>query len=434
MQGPNLLRFFKFLLIVVVLLVGFIAALFIASVEEQPLVVATSATQVNDAESVQELIAQIKQSVQDRTLDQQIPLTENQLNSLVGFLQRAKAQFHGQVNITPVASSISASYQLPPNPLGRYVNFSALVLPGEGLQLDEVRLGSIVLPGKNTLATLVWLADWWTDSDIASQFVQQIDSIRMFQGSMIIAMRPLDAFLRNLKELKRDIGEESELSVATAHYLRFLANLEVGRRPTAQSLGRYIQPLFAEALSRSSEDSADEENEAAIMALATYAGHHRFANFVGDVQPVPKRIAAPLKLPTLMNRGDLSQHCIFSAAIKVLSEQGLTAAIGEFKELMDRGAGGSGYSFVDLAADHAGVKFALVATDDKTAFLLRKLLAKSVSERTFFPETQGLPENLNKASFTQQFKQVDSPQYKELLNQIDQRIASLPMSQLKGSE
>ena len=69
MQGPNLLRFFKFLLIVVVLLVGFIAALFIASVEEQPLVVATSATQVNDAESVQELIAQIKQSVQDRTLD-----------------------------------------------------------------------------------------------------------------------------------------------------------------------------------------------------------------------------------------------------------------------------------------------------------------------------------------------------------------------------
>ena len=77
MQGPNLLRFFKFLLIVVVLLVGFIAALFIASVEEQPLVVATSATQVNDAESVQELIAQIKQSVQDRTLDQQIRSLHN---------------------------------------------------------------------------------------------------------------------------------------------------------------------------------------------------------------------------------------------------------------------------------------------------------------------------------------------------------------------
>ncbi|ABG38966.1 hypothetical protein Patl_0436 [Paraglaciecola sp. T6c] len=425
-----MLRFFKYLLIVLVLLIGLGVALFIASVEDEPLVVATSATQVDDADSVKELIEQIKQSVRDRTLDQQIPLTENQLNSLVGFLQRAKAQFHGQANITPLASSLSASYQLPPNPVGRYVNFSALILPGQGLQLDEVRLGSIVLPGKQTLATLVWLADWWTNSTIASQFVQQIDSIRMFQGSMVIAMRPLDAFLRNLKDLKRDIGEETDLSLATAHYLRFLAELDVGQRPTAQSLARFIQPLFAEALSRSNQATAAEENEAAIMALATFAGHHRFASFIGDIQPKPKRVAVPRNMPTLMHRTDLSQHFIFSAAIKVLSEQGLTAAIGEFKELMDRGAGGSGYSFVDLAADHAGVKFALVATDEKTAFALQRLLSENASESSFFPDTSGLPENLNKSEFTKTFKQVDSPEYKRLLDEIDQRISLLPVSRL----
>tara|TARA_R110002012_G_scaffold108354_1_gene250947 strand:+ start:927 stop:2216 length:1290 start_codon:yes stop_codon:yes gene_type:complete len=429
-----LLRFFKFLLIVLVLLIGLGVALFIASVEDEPLVVATSATQVDDADSVKELIEQIKQSVRDRTLDQQIPLTENQLNSLVGFLQRAKAQFHGQANITPLASSLSASYQLPPNPVGRYVNFSALILPGQGLQLDEVRLGSIVLPGKQTLATLVWLVDWWTNSTIASQFVQQIDSIRMFQGSMVIAMRPLDAFLRNLKDLKRDIGEESDLSLATAHYLRFLAELDVGQRPTAQSLGRFIQPLFAEALSRSNQGTAADENEAAIMALATFAGHHRFASFIGDIQPKPKRVAVPRNMPTLMRRTDLSQHFIFSAAIKVLSEQGLTDAIGEFKELMDRGAGGSGYSFVDLAADHAGVKFALVATDEKTAFAIQRLLSENARESSFFPDTTGLPENLNKSEFTKKFKQVDSPEYKRLLNEIDQRISLLPMSRLSPAK
>ena len=429
-----MLRFIKFLLIVLVLLIGLGVGLFIASVEDKPLVVATSATQVDDADSVKELIEQIKQSVRDRTLDQQIPLTENQLNSLVGFLQRAKAQFHGQANITPLASSLSASYQLPPNPIGRYVNFSALILPGQGLQLDEVRLGSIVLPGKQTLATLVWLVDWWTNSTIASQFVQQIDSIRMFQGSMVIAMRPLDAFLRNLKDLKRDTGEESDLSLATAYYLRFLAELDVGQRPTAQSLARFIQPLFAEALSRSNQGTAADENEAAIMALATFAGHHRFASFIGDIQPKPKRVAVPRNMPTLMHRTDLSQHFIFSAAIKVLSEQGLTAAIGEFKELMDRGAGGSGYSFVDLAADHAGVKFALVATDEKTAFALQGLLSENASESSFFPDTTGLPENLNKSEFTKEFKQVDSPEYKRLLNEIDQRISLLPMSRLSPAK
>ena len=429
-----MLRFFKVLVILLLIVVGLAAVLFIASVEDKPLVVSASATQVDDADSVKELIEQIQQSVKDRTLDQQIPLSENQLNSLVGFLQRAKEQFQGQVNITPVASSISASYQLPRNPIGRYINFSALILPGAGLQLSEVRLGSIVLPGKETLATLVWLADGWTDSTIASQFVQQIDSIRMFQGSMVIAMRPLDAFLRNLKDLKRDISVDTDLSLATAHYLRFLANLDVGKRPSSQSLARYIQPLFVEAMSRSAADTAGEENEAAIMALATYAGHHRFANFVGNVQPQPKRIAAPRIMPTLMGRSDLSQHFIFSAAIKVLSEQGLTAAIGEFKELMDRGEGGSGYSFIDLAADHAGVNFAQVATDEKRAFALQRLLAASSSESPFFPDTAGLPENLNKAAFTERFKQVDSPEYKTLLAEIDRRIGLLPVSQLTHTQ
>ena len=204
--------------------------------------------------------------------------------------------------------------------------------------------------------------------------------------------------------------------------------------PTAQSLARFIQPLFAEALSRSNQGTAAEENEAAIMALATFAGHHRFASFIGDIQPKPKRVAVPRNMPTLMHRTDLSQHFIFSAAIKVLSEQGLTAAIGEFKELMDRGAGGSGYSFVDLAADHAGVKFALVATDEKTAFALQGLLSENASESSFFPDTTGLPENLNKSEFTKEFKQVDSPEYKRLLNEIDQRISLLPMSRLSPAK
>ncbi len=40
--------------------------------------------------------------------------------------------------------------------------------------------------------------------------------------------------------------------------------------------------------------------------------------------------------PVLANRKDLSLHFIFSAAIKLLSEQGISVAVGEFKELMDK--------------------------------------------------------------------------------------------------
>ena len=99
------------------------------------------------------------------------------------------------------------------------------------------------------------------------------------------------------------------------------------------------------AKKRSNYDTAPKENEAAILALAIYAGHHWFAKFVGDVQPKKGEVTLPKAKPTLKFRADLSQHFIFSAAIKILSEQDLSLAIGEFKELMDRGDDGSGYSF-----------------------------------------------------------------------------------------
>jgi hypothetical protein len=406
-----------------------VASLFIASVEPQPLVTASGSEQVNDAESVHVLLEQLRHSIKNRTRYQNISLSENQLNSLVGFAQRANPKFQGRVNITPAASNFSASYKLPDNPLGSYVNFSALVMPGPGVHVSEVRLGRIVLPGKPTVSTLTWLADWWTDSDIASQFVRQVERIVMFDTEMVISLRPLDQFLRDLNDLKRGISVDTDLSVRTAYYLKYIAGLKVGDSYSPQSLAVFMGPLFAETQSRSDKDSAILENEAAIMALAIYAGHHRFANFVGDVQPDAKHVAVPRRKPVLAQRSDLNQHFIFSAAIKVLSKQGFSAAIGEFKELMDRADGGSGYSFVDLAADHAGLQFAQIATAPATAQKVQSVLAGQVDERLFFPSIAQLPENLDKASFVRRFNKVDSPEYQLLVDEIDRRISQLPIHQ-----
>jgi hypothetical protein len=424
-----LFRLIKFTLVFLILVLVAVASLFIASVEQQPLVTTTGSEQINAAESVHVLLKQLDHSIKNRTRDQNIPLSENQLNSLVGFAQRADPKFHGQVNITPVASNFSASYQLPDNPFGAYVNFSALVMPGPGVHVSEVRLGRIVLPGKPTVSTLTWLADWWTNSDIASQFVRQVEHIRMFDSEMVIALRPLDQFLRDLNDLKRGMSVDTDLSVSTAYYLKYIAELKVGDSYSPQSLAVFMGPLFAAAQSRSDEASAILENEAAIMALAIYAGHHRFANFVGDVQPDTKHVAVPRRKPVLAQRSDLNQHFIFSAAIKVLSKQGFSAAIGEFKELMDRADGGSGYSFVDLAADHAGLQFAQIATSAATAQKLQGVLAGQADEGLFFPSIAQLPENLDKASFVRRFNKVDSPQYQLLVDEIDRRISQLPIHQ-----
>jgi hypothetical protein len=156
---------------------------------------------------------------------------------------------------------------------------------------------------------------------------------------MVVSVRPLDGFLKELNQLKQGLNGNSdkELRVKTAHYLKFISELSLGSSYQSVSLANFVGPVFSEAQDLSNVDTAAKENEAAILALAIYAGHHRFANFVGNVQPIPGTVSLPARRPVLANRTDLNQHFIFSAAIKILSEQGISAAIGEFKELMDRG-------------------------------------------------------------------------------------------------
>ena len=406
-------------------------AVFVSAIESKPSVVASSGQQVNQAESVKKLMKQLSDSVKNRTNKQNIYITENQLNSLVGFSQRANGQIHGQVRISPDSTSILASYQLPKNPIGQYLNIDILLLPGSGIQISHVKFGPITVPGRLALGTLVYLANWYTNSDIASQFVQQVESVAMFEGQMQLTVLPLAQFLKELNEIKQGVGGSSdeEMRIRTAYYLQQLSLLDVAKKPRPQSLAKYIGPVFSWAKMRSTEETAAKENEAAIMALAIFAGHHRFANLVGEVQPIKGKVAIPNAKPMLKYRVDLNQHFIFSAAIKILSEQGLSIAIGEFKELMDRSADGSGYSFVDLAADIAGVEFAVAATNPSSANSVQNILAGNIDERLFFPKIEGLPEGLSKNEFTQQFTEVDSPEYLKMVQNINQRIAKLPIHQ-----
>jgi hypothetical protein len=406
--------------------------LFVAAIDSYPLIVTSSSKQVNQAESVQKLMKQLNDSVKNSTNKQSFCITQNQLNSLVGFAQRAHGQINAQVRISQNSTSILVSYQLPDNPIGQYLNIDILLLPGSGLKLSHIKFGSLNIPGSLAMRSLVFLANWYTNSDIASQFMQKVESVSMTERQIQLSFLPLDQFLIELNVVKQSLGKSSdeEMRLKTAYYLKQLSLLEVGKRSTPQSLAEYMGPVFTWAKNRSSYETASKENEAAIMALAIYAGHPRFANFVGEVQPQIRKLALPKAPAKLKSRGDLNQHFIFSAAIKIISEQFLSIAIGEFKELMDRSKGGSGFSFVDLAADFAGVQFAVAATRPSSARLVQNILAGNTNESLFFPDIQGLPEGLRKNEFSRRFTEVDSPEYLEMVRSINQRIAELPIHQV----
>jgi hypothetical protein len=426
-----LAKLIKYLSLLLLLVIIAVVAIFVTAVEPLPLVVSSSGEQVNQAESVKKLMRQLSDSVKNRTSKQNIYISQNQLNSLVGFAQRAHGKINGRVLINSNSASILASYQLPENPIGQYLNIDILLLPGPGIKVSHVKFGGINVPGSSALGCLIYLANWYTNSDIASQFVQQVESVSMTERQIQLSVRPLAQFLRELNDVKQGLGGggDEEMRLRTAYYLRQLSFLNVSTSSTPQSLAEYIGPLFTWAQKRSTDDTAHKENEAAVMALAIYAGHHRFANLVGDVQPIEGIAVKPNAKPILKLRVDLNQHFIFSAAIKILSEQGLSIAIGEFKELMDRSHDGSGYSFVDLAADFAGVQFAVVATDPSSASSVQNILAGNTDEDLFFPNIKGLPEGLSKNEFSQRFTQVDSPEYLKMVRSINQKIAALPIHQ-----
>lgn len=426
-----MLKLLKFLFILFWLVVIVAAGLLYMAVESKPLVVANSAQQVGEADSVKELMRQISDSLKNRSEHQTIELSSAQLNSLVGFAQRAHRNFNGVIDISDERAALSASYKLPTNPLGQYINININLLPGDGIDLEHVKVGSLAIPGHLAVSIVTFLADWYTNSDIATQFLQQVDSIAMSNDAMTINIQPLDDFLTELNLVKEGMTRtnDEELRLRTAYYLNFLQGLDASQNTRSQSLANYIGAVFAKAQARSSYETAVKENEAAIMALAIFTGHYRFANFVGEVQPVNGKIAKPKAPAVLAKRVDLNQHFIFSAAIKILSEQGLSIAIGEFKEFMDRGEGGSGYSFVDLSADYAGVKFAQTATEPEKALAFQRALSAHPNENVFFPNIKGLPEGFNKTEFKNRFGSIDSPEYLKLVNEIHHRIDSLVIHQ-----
>jgi hypothetical protein len=101
--------------------------------------------------------------------------------------------------------------------------------------------------------------------------------------------------------------------------------------------------------------------------------------------------------------------------------------IGEAKEVTDTD-GPSGFSFTDLAADRAGVRFAEVATaSDASARALQSALAAGAKETDFFPRVGDLPEGLSEEDFKTRYGDVDSPAYEAVVKKIDARIANITL-------
>ncbi|GGO63946.1 hypothetical protein [Bowmanella pacifica] len=414
-------------LLVMLLVAGITLSLVL---EDKPWVEEDLAGQLEHADEVRPLLGQLSGLLRHSRYQQFVQLSRPQLQSLAGLAQRAESRLQGQIGLSDELGWMVWSYRLPDNPFGDYLNVSAELLPHKGLRLGTLKLGSVSMPGERVLTALLWLLDWKMGEQLASDFSQRIEQVHLSDEKLLIRLAPFDDLVAKLKALpKSNLSEDKELRRQRVQY--YLAQLQQMPLPNADvSLGRLIGYVFNKAQQRThSGAEASEENEAALMALAIFAGSYRFAHLVGDLAGENGKIQMVATHTTLAQRRDLSLHFLYSAAIKLFSEQGISVAIGEFKELMDRAKKGSGFSFVDLAADMTGIRFAELATDPQTAERLQQTLAGLDSELLFFPSIDGLPEGFDKQAFKHRYQQVDSEAYKAELQEIQRRIGELALYQ-----
>lgn len=419
-------RFIKRMLIISIILLLLATVL---TIELSPSVNVDASKQVDNAEQIQTLLSDLRTSLRSRYDAQTIKVSDIQAESLAGFVQRAKSQANAEMLFKDDLLIINFSYQIDAIIFPVYINIESEIIEGTGVDVSTVKIGKLSLPGSWALSIMEYLANAYTNSVVATKAIDSVEKLTISSAGMQIHLTPLDSLLREFKNIQTGGDDEESilLKIKIAHYLRLLDGLPLN---TAEnSLEIYIQALMQEAYVLSQDGSATLENEAAILALAIYAGSRRFATFTGDLSFALDRLPYAKVKPVLINRQDLSLHFVFSAAIKLMSEKGISIAVGEFKELMDRGAGGSGYSFIDLAADMSGAHFSAMAVDPKTAIQVQQALRHEKNETLFMVEITGFEEGMTKAEFEQKYKQVDSPEYLAVVKEIERRLADLALSQ-----
>jgi uncharacterized protein YfiM (DUF2279 family) len=374
-------------------------------------------------------------SGQDFTLN----ISEDEINSIVALGTRGVPGLNGQVNVTPLGIIGAFTLNVPNNPFGEYINLSTNIVPSsKGLVVDSISVGSFDISGNMAVSLLeIALNEVITGDTFGTKLINAIDSVEVDNSRLILAYHSILGLrdtIESTKEQIRDardhltlLGDPKVVKLYYQQLCKFHAKIDGVGRPSA---GYYLNIAFSFAEKRSYISEAPvEENRAALLALATFLGSSRFDSVVGALDKETFAICQPRNSQmVLANRNDLRLHFIFSAALKVISNSGVSFAIGEFKELLDSQQGGSGFSFADLAADQAGIRFAELALDEIGALRVQQMAADLKQEETFFPSIAGLPEGIPQLVFDERGG-IESNYYKQHLATISQRIDGLALYQ-----
>ena len=405
--------------------------------DRTPLLNETGQLNADAVRNSQQFLNNLNQSMRDSGQQLVIQTNADELNAAFVLASRTLPGFQGKSQINDSGLTILMTMPLQLMHWQWYLNAHLQIEPAVGpLQVRKVQIGSLSLPGGLALNLLGWVADQLWGPGQGAELLAKVRSVTVQQDALKVELNKSADFsfsalkhsgLNLYKQWFRDEGQTELIE----HYYALALQHSLQSAATSQSLISYLQLLFREADQRSQAkpELAVRENQAVILALAQLLGGNNLQLLVNEVKVKPQG-----KTPrvTLARRPDLQQHFIYSATLHVLGSQRLSSAVGEAKELLDSLKGGSGFSFVDLLADRAGIRFArlAVASSESARALQQFFAASERSEQELFPSKSRLPEGLPQEIFEQQYQSIDSAVYQQMVAEIDRRLNALPLYQL----
>lgn len=425
---------------IVLLLLIFIAlpvVLLTAISDSKALVTQTARVDSNSAIKARYIAKQLYLGLTSKAADSSatIRLSEDELNEALALAVRGIPSTKSRARIDAGKLLAELTLRLPSNPLGEYLNVTAVIEPfSDGLQISQLRVGNLNLSGRILLGVVETLLNRALQGEaLGSELMAAVESLHINESRITLVYHPVANFRSKLKQLKTQLqlGEDDSYRVRE-YYLQLCQFRQQGPSEGYEALSAYLSHIFTYAGQQSNNiEQAVAENQAALLAMALFLGSERFDALIGALNwETRKRCRSPDGYIGLANRNDLRLHFVFSAALQVIANSGISFSIGEYKELLDTEQGGSGFSFADLAADRAGIRFAEFAVDKSSAVQLQNRANKLSHEGLFFPSISALPEGIEQQDFERRGG-IESDFYRQYLAVIERRIEQLPLYQIR---
>jgi hypothetical protein len=354
-----------------------------------------------------------------------IELSVDDLNLAGNYLLNRYSKSAAALELKHNELRFKVTMTLPENWLGKYLNISFRLGNVEGNDLPVItkfKAGKLLLPAKLAAFVIDTVIQHSSLNEYFILATRPIRAVRIDAEKLTINYYPNKDTLIQARNFLTHTGDNSTLNIYQQKLAEIVAKHDAAWR---LSLADLLRPLFELAYQRSTLENAIDENRVVISAINDYV----------NKKETKKLLSAPDPMPTtgqqysafLYKRIDLAQHFIGSAALTASVNKQAAQIAGEEKELSDA-HGGSGFSFIDLAADKAGTRFGEMATSSpENARKMQKAMSEIKDYSDFMPDPRDLPEHMNEADFKQRFESVNSPVYQDILKQIDARISAAPI-------